>query len=226
MQFAFGQIKEKKLQGKIIADSTSVEGINILNSSNQKASISDKNGLFALFAKEGDVLIFSAVNLETLRKMVTRQDLIPDVFLVKMTQKSNELKEAVINEHPEINVVSLRIYPTGIKHYTPAERKLYTANSTNVDAIINYFSGRTAMLKKELKVEKKEELLAKIVVLFEDKYYIETLKISINYIKGFQYYCVEDTNFDASLQSKNKTMTMFLIVPLAEKFNQIMRDEK
>lgn len=226
-QFVFGQtIQEKELQGKISADSTSVEGVNIVNSSSQKSCSSDKNGLFKLFAKEGDILIFSAVNLEILRKKITKQDLIPDVFSVRMSPKSNELKEVIINEHPEINAVSLGISPAGMKHYTPAERKIYTATSTNVDAIINYFSGRTKMLKKELGVEKKEELLAKIDVLFEDKYYIETLKIPSDYIKGFQYYCIEDPDFGASLRSKNKTMTMFLIVPLAEKFNRIIHNGK
>jgi hypothetical protein len=67
--------------------------------------------------------------------------------------------------------------------------------------------------------------LLKIDQLFENKYYIETLKIPAEYVKGFQYYCVEDSNLAAALQSKNKTMTLFLIVPLAEKFNKIIQNE-
>ncbi|MCI4441885.1 MAG: hypothetical protein JHC39_00115, partial [Lentimicrobium sp.] len=81
------------------------------------------------------------------------------------------------------------------------------------------------MLKKELEVEKKEYLLMKIGMLFDDDYYIKTLKIPANYIKGFQYYCIENTNFVMALKSKNKTMTKFLIVPLAEKYIEIISDE-
>jgi len=225
-QFSIGQtIKEKEFHGKINVDSNSAEGINIVDSSNQKATISDKNGFFKLTVNEGDILIFSAVNLETLRKIISKQDLIQDLISIKMNSKSNELKEVIINNHPEINAVSLGISPLGTKHYTPAERKLYTANS-GIDGLLNMFSGRTAMLKKEIIVEKKEQMLARIDALFEDKYYTETLKIPENYIKGFQYYCVEDSDFNASLQSKNKTMTMFLIVPLAQKFNQFIQNEK
>lgn len=240
IQFSVGQtIVKKEIQGKISVDSSFVEGINIVNSSNGKAAISDKNGLFALFANEGDILVFTAVNIETLRKMIRKQDLMSHVFRVQLTQKSTVLKEVIVNEHPEINAVSMGISPKGIKHYTPAERRLKTAGdfkpiqllgilggSLPVDPILNAISGRTSMLKKELAVEKKEYLLAKIDVLFEDKYYFNTLKIPVDYIRGFQYYCIENEDFAASLQSKNKTMAMFLIVPLAEKYNQIIENEK
>jgi hypothetical protein len=201
-----------------------IEGVNITNTSNQKTTTSDKEGIFQLIVKEGDVLVFSAVNLEILRKKINKQDLTLDLIPNQMSLKSDELKEVIVNQHPEINAVSLGISPEGMKHYTAAERKIYTANS-GIDQLLNKISGRTAMLKKELVVERKEGLLLKIDQLFENKYYIETLKIPAEYVKGFQYYCVEDSSLAAALQSKNKTMTLFLIVPLAEKFNKIIQNE-
>lgn len=147
-----------------------------------------------------------------------------------MTAKITELEEVIVNKHPEINAVSLGISPKGIKQYTPAERKLATASSAKLnpqglDPLINAISGRTKMLKKELEVEKKERLLAYIGALFDDEYYTQTLKIPANYIKGFQYYCVEEEEFAKSLRSKNKAMIKLLIVPLAEKYNKIITDE-
>ena len=231
VQFVIAQTKsENKIQGIISIDFVPVEGVNVLNSSTYEATISDKNGLFNLHVKEGDVLIFSAVNLEILKKIISSQDLISEFMQIKMTNKDNQLKEVIINEYPEINAVSLGISPSGIKKYTPAERKLATAsfgrlNPMGLDPLLNLFSGRTAMLKKELIVERKEQLLAYLGVLFEDKYYTETLKIPSIYIKGFQYYSVEDMNFAKSLKSKNKTLIMFLIAPLAEKYKQIIANE-
>ena len=226
-QLVVGQtIKEKELQGKVTVNSVLIEGVNITNTSNQRTTVSDKVGMFQLVVKEGDVLVFSAVNLEILRKKINKQDLILDLILVQMTLKSDELKEVIVTQHPEINAVSLGISPQGMKHYTAAERKIYTANSGGgIDGLLNKISGRTAMLKKELVVEKKEGLLLKIELLFENKYYIETLKIPADYIKGFQYYCIEDSSLAAAIQSKNKTMILFLIVPLAEKFNKIIQNE-
>jgi CarboxypepD_reg-like domain len=226
-QISLGQtVFEKKINGQIVADSTTVERINILNSSNDKSTVSDQKGFFVFNAKEGDVLVFSAVHLETIHKKISKEDLLLEILKIKMVPKSIALKEVVVNEHPEITAESLGIIPYGQKKYTPAERKLYTATSGNgIDGLLNTISGRKAMLKKEIVIEKKEQLLVRIENLFEDKYYTDALKIPLDYIKGFQYYAIEDASFAAALRSKNKTMVMFLIVKLAEKYNQIITNE-
>ena len=56
--------------------------------------------------------------------------------------------------------------------------------------------------------------------MFQDKYYTKTLKIPEELIKGFQYYCVEDSEFVKSLNQKNKTMSMFLMANLASVYNK------
>ncbi|WP_411377452.1 hypothetical protein ACLHWS_08560 [Flavobacterium psychrophilum] len=64
-------------------------------------------------------------------------------------------------------------------------------------------------------------LLDKLSVLFEENFYTETLKIPAEYIKGFQIYVIDDERLIASVKSKNKTMTTFLLGELAEKYKQI-----
>ena len=225
-QMTFGQIaSEKLLHGKIMVESGNVGGVTIINLVNEKTAISDRNGEFFILAKAEDLLVFSSVNLDYYRRIIDDEDLKPEILTIKMTAKITELEEVIVNKHPEINAVSLGISPKGIKQYTPAERRLYTASSTPIDALLNIMSGRTEMLEKELEVEKKERLLAYIGALFDDEYYGETLKITANYIKGFQYYCVEEEEFAKSLRSKNKAMIKLLIVPLAEKYNKIIADE-
>lgn len=225
-QMTFGQIaSEKLLHGKIMVESGNVGGVTIINLVNEKTAISDGNGEFFILAKAEDLLVFSSVNLEYYRRIIDDEDFKVEVLTIKMTAIITELEEVIVNKHPEINAVSLGISPKGIKQYTPAERRLYTASSTPIDALLNIMSGRTEMLEKELEVEKKERLLAYIGALFDDEYYGETLKIPANYIKGFQYYCVEEEEFAKSLRSKNKAMIKLLIVPLAEKYNKIIADE-
>ena len=223
VQVAFGQTANtKEIRGKITADSVAVDRINIVNITTEKATVSDAKGFFTIPVKEGDVLVFTAVNLEGLRRKITKEDLIEEVLSVIMLPKSIILNEVVVNES-SITAESLRIIPYGQKKYTPSERKLYTATSGGgIDGLLNTISGRKAMLKKEIVVEKKEQLLARIDVLFEDKYYTETLRIPSDYIKGFQYYCVDDVAFANALRAKNKTLTMYLIVKLAENYNEII----
>ena len=74
------------------------------------------------------------------------------------------------------------------------------------------------MLKKELQVEKKEFLLAKISNMFEKEYFTETLNIPTLYVRGFCYYAIEDKKFTDALKSKNKMMAIFLLGELSEEY--------
>ncbi|MEN2415468.1 carboxypeptidase-like regulatory domain-containing protein [Flavobacterium mesophilum] len=212
--------------GQILEQSTSVDGVNIVNNTTQVSTISDANGMFSIAVKEGDVLVFSSVNLDPLKHRITAEDLNLDKLLIKMTAKEIELKEVVVNENPYITTENLGIVPHGQKTYTPAERKVYTATSTSIDKLLNKISGRTTMLKKEVAVEKKEMLFRKLEYLFEENYYTERLKIPVDDIKGFQLFCVDDAQFAVSLNTKNKTMSMFLITDLARKYLIILENEK
>lgn len=227
VQIGFAQkTVSKEILGQIFEQSTSVEAVNIINNTTQVTAVSDKNGMFSIVVKEGDVLVFSAVNLEGFRRRITAENLNSPLLQIKMTAKEVELKEVIVNENANITAENLGIIPSGQKKYTAAERKVYTANSTSVDKLLNGISGRTAMLKKEVIVEKKEALFRKLEYLFEDNYYTERLKISAEDIKGFQLYCIEDPEFAVSLDSKNKTMSMFLITNLARKYLIILENEK
>ena len=226
-QIVFGQTDgEKLIHGKIVVESGIGAGVNVVNLVNEKSTISDTKGEFYILAKAEDLLVFSSVNLEYHRKQIDERDLKIAILTIEMMAKTTELKEVVVNKYPEINAVSLGISPKGIIQPTQAERRLDAAKSTPVFALINSISGRTAMLKKELEVEKKELLLVKVDALYENEYYVKTLKIPSEYIKGFQHYIVENENFATVVNSKNKTKINFLMVELAVEYNKIISSEK
>lgn len=224
---------EKMIKGQVSSNGFPLEGINITNATSKVMVVSDQYGAFSVLVKVGDILNFSAVNYEDLRKYINIQQFKMGNIVVDLTPRSIELKEVIINEHSEISAENLGIIPRDQVKLTSQERKLQTAGDFKpihllgllggmlaVDPILNAINGRTAMLKKAVSVEKKEFLMAKMEGLFEDKYYMETLKIPEEYIKGFQYYCIEDQDFARSLRDRNKTMSMFLIVGLASTFNK------
>lgn len=119
-QITLGQsVIDKIIKGQIVADSTTVDRINIFNSSNEKSTVSDQNGFFVLSAKEGDILVFSAVHLETIRKKISKEELLLELMKIKMVPKSIVLKEVIVNEHPEITAENLGIIPYGQKNILP-----------------------------------------------------------------------------------------------------------
>ena len=227
VQFAVAQASvEKWINGQVTANGISpLEGVNITNASSKIMVVSDGYGHFSILAKEGDILSFSEVNFESLRKILNKKEFTIGNVNADLTPRSIELEEVIINKHPEITAENLGIIPKDQVKLTTAERKIYTATN-GTDALLNYFSGRTKMLKKEAAVEKSGLLMVKLENLFENQYYIETLKIPEELIKGFQYYCVENPHFAKSLNDKNKTMCKFLIVGLASEFNKNQQDNE
>ena len=214
------------LKGKISANIADLEGVYVINLKTEKSTITEKDGQFSIAAIPGDTLLFSSIQFKEIRVVVSQKDFQEGSFLVKMESNITQLKEVVVKRYDNINAVALGISPSGIRHLTQAERKMYTAKSTSGDALLNLMSGRTAMLKKEMVVEGKLSFIDQVENMFDEDYFRKTLKIPVEYIKGFKYYIVENQRFTTILKSKNKTQIEFMLVPLAEKYNEIILNEK
>jgi hypothetical protein len=185
----------------------------------------------------GDTLIFSERQYKELKIGVAQSHFENETLTVKMTPVVNRLQEVIVRAG--INAVSMGIIPKGQKTYTPAERRLNTANNLNAsanagslmggsisaDPLLNWISGRTKMLKKEVAVEKKETYLKQLEHMYTSDFFINKLKIPAEYVKGFEYYIVDDEKFVTILKSKNVAMTTFLITELATKYKEIIAIE-
>jgi len=160
-------------------------------------------------------------------------------FSVKLSPVIHQLQEVIIKRYDNINSVSLGIIPGDQKSYTAAERKLQTATGLNAtanagtmaggsvsaDPLLNFISGRTAMLKKEVAVEKKEAFMKLLENMFKPEHFVDRLKIPLEYVKGFKYYAVDNDKFTAILNAKNRTTVEFLLGELAVKYKEIIAGE-
>ena len=225
------------LKGRLTADFSVLEGVYVINTKTEKASITDQEGHFKVQAVVGDTLFFSATQFRELKMVLTAKDFEQEMILVKMKPVVNQLDEVIVRNG--INAVSMGIIPKGQRVYTPAERRLNTANNLNAsanmgtmmggsvsaDPLLNWISGRTKMLKKEVAVEKKESYLRQLENMFSDDYFISKLKIPSEYVKGFEYYIVDNEQFVRNLKSKNNAMIAFLLAELAVKYKEIIASE-
>lgn len=213
------------VDGKISANAPDLEGVYVINLKTEKSTITEKDGYFSIAAIPGDTLIFSAIHLKEIRIGLEQKDFEKEVLLVKMEAVITHLNEVVVRRYDNINAVAMGISPKEMIRRTHVERKLYTAKSTSGDAILNMISGRTAMLKKEMAVETKLSFISQLENMFDKNHFINVLKIPLEYVKGFEYYIVENLRFTTILKSKNKAMTEFLMGELAVKYNEIIACE-
>ena len=227
------------LKGKITSQIKELGGVTISNLRSESDTTIDQNANFSMFVKVGDTLKVSGLQIISKKMVISEKDLSKQLYVISVESKVIALDEVEIKTYPNINAVSLGILQKPAKVYTPAERKLRTATaayptanigtmaggSIGLDPLLNAISGRTAMLKKELVIERKEKLLQKIEYMFKEEYFVENLKIPKEYIRGFWYYSVEDPKLVDALNSKNKMMSRFIFSDLAVKYLEIIKKQ-
>ena len=231
------QLSRMQLQGKVSNDVAALEGIYVINKETEKSTITDQDGNFSIQVMVGDTLLFTASQFREVKVVLTPKDFEQEFLGVKMKAIVHQLNEVVVRNG--INAVSMGIIPQGQRFYTPAERRLNAANNLNAsasvgtmmggsisaDPLLNWISGRTKMLKKGVAVEKKEMYLRQLENMFSNDFYISKLKIPSEYVKGFEYYAVENESFITILKSNNVATTTFLIGELAIKYKEIIAGE-
>lgn len=239
-QVCWSQNQDRSVfNGKVVSNTSDLEGIYVINAQTEETVTTDASGSFSILAKADDVLVFSSISFKEKRVFLKQEDFSNLNFSVNLTMVMYQLQEVVVKRYDNINAESLGIVPLGQKKYTAAGRKLQTATALNAtadagmmaggsisaDPLLNFFSGRTAMLKKEVAVEKKEFFMKLLENMFSLEHFIDRLKIPADYVKGFEYYAVENDKFTAILNSKNKTSTEFLLGELAVKYKEMIAGE-
>jgi hypothetical protein len=219
------------VNGKILSAYDDLEGIYIINKTADITVTSTKGGYFTINAAVNDTLIFSAIQFVSKQVQVTKQHTTGETLFVKLEFIVRDLDEVTINRYKNLTSESLGLIPKGQKRYTPAERKLATAgdmalNPMGLDPLINWMSGRTAMLKKEVQVEKRERLMDKVNYLYTEEDIVTEFKIPTAYVKGFVYYIVEDADLARAIREKNDARVRFIMNGLALKYLDLIADEK
>ncbi len=239
-QACWSQTQDRSVfNGKVVSNTSDLEGIHVINAQTEETVTTNASGSFSISAKADDVLVFSSISFKEKRVLLKQEDFSNLNFTVNLTMIMYQLQEVVVKRYDNINAENLGIIPMGQKKYSSAERKLQTATALNAtanggtmaggsvsaDPLLNFFSGRTAMLKKEVAVEKKEFFMRLLENMFSLEHFIDRLKIPADYVKGFEYYAIENDKFTAILNSKNKTSTEFLLGELAVKYKEMIAGE-
>lgn len=212
--FALSAQERKPVQGRILNGSLGVKDVLVVNNNAQQETRTDSLGNFSLKMQVGDLLIVSDRKIETKKIRYTPDVVKNGVVMISVVQTVEDIEEVVINRST-LTSQSLGI-PSG-KKYTPAERKLRTAGdfkpihllgllagSLQVDPILNAINGKTKRLKKEISVEKREQLLVRLWSIYTKAELNENYKIPEDYTNGFAYYIIEDAAFSTALEAGDK----------------------
>jgi hypothetical protein len=227
------------LKGKIICQDVDLTSIVVTNRRSENAVNPEKNGDFSMFVKVGDKLTFEGMAIDVKAIEVSKDDILKKLVTVVVHAKVIPLEMVEIKTYPNINAVDLGILDKPAKKYTPAERRLRTAGDFRwyyplliplggmpLDGLINAISGRTAMLKKELEVERNELTIKKIEDQFETAFFVEKLKIPEEYVRGFLFYVSDNKELREVLETENNIQIEFVFVKLATEYTTLLNEKE
>lgn len=208
---------------RAVADSLPATNVKVVNIVNEQTAVSNADGEFRIQAKAGDMLVFPTENFEYKRFLIDEETLKKSVVTVVLTARAIQLDEVTI--HRDIDAETMGFVPKGQKKYTPAERKVYSATSGPVDIIVNGLTGRTKMLRKGVAVERRERLMERLEIQFEEEFYTDRLRIPADYIKGFRFFLLDDKDVVAALDARNKPALMERVLQLAPSYLDLIRPQ-
>ncbi|NRT13870.1 hypothetical protein HNP99_000195 [Flavobacterium sp. 28A] len=221
------------LKGVVKVDNGYKQAIRIVNVTQRQNTYCDDQGVFAIAAQSGDLIVFSGVNIHDYDYKVLDKFDASDFISIKMTSKATVLNEVVVTNDNVINEVSLGIVSKDQKKYTQAERRLQTtgdfkpimllgllAGSMPLDPLINKINGRTKRVKKQIVAEKKGSNIEKLSGYYSESFYVNELGICTQYVSGFKVYVIENNTFAKELEKGETAMLRFMIIDLANKYKQ------
>ncbi len=219
------------LHGRVLTKEKQNEGVLVTNATTKGAAVlSDMKGYFDIEAKEGDTLKFSSPDYIEYTYVVNEFDIKrnPVLFPLEQIYGMNRLNEIVITK---LDSRSLGLTDKYTRFHTPAERQLKKATTGGgiipVDPIVNYFTGRTSMLKKALSYEREgfkvDKFFNAISTARLEGYY----KIPADYTDSFAYFAVTRKEIKDILDSTPIDMKTLEsnITPLVFEFLEMIADK-
>ena len=218
------QDRTKTLQGRVSSPDMDVVGVVVQNRAFQEAVITDLDGNFSIKVKVGDTLVFSAVHFRRKLLPVTENLYNSSFVEVPMEEFVNELREVVVRPYnlsgdldqdignmelePDVSALALGLPNAGKRIPTQSERMLQEAGSLKglglglltsvpLNPLINAITGRTKMLKERVALDKKAARTQRVQNSFTDSLFVTTLKIPLEKIDDYMYFCEADPRFMA-----------------------------
>ncbi len=233
-----------EIRGKVIVDDEDIEGIHVINKSSSRFTITSSNGDFTIPGKHNDTIIFSAIKYKPKEVIIDAAIINSKMLNIYLSELVNELNQVILGKILTGNLLSdvenseakrdINFYDLGIpgytgKPFTQAQRRYNEATTGGgivpLNPILNYFSGRTKMLKNQMKLESLNECLETIKSNLSELFF-EYNDLPEANRKEFFYYCLEDDEFSTICQIKNEIRTLEFLNNKLESYNANLQEKK
>ena len=227
LQFAYNQDREL-IQGKVIYRNINVVAANVINNTSQNTTITDDQGEFQIYAREGDEIIFSSVQYIIRTVRVTDEIIKNKRLTVQINERIQELDEVVITPDNTEKFLDLKEEEFKGFDYIADKSTRVQNNLTETRELrygvdfVNIFKLLKTIIDSKSE-EEKESLLASEVIpyLFEDDFFTESLLLASSQIVDFLIYIDSRPNSVDILLEKNQFLLIDFLLNESIRYKEI-----
>lgn len=224
----------KLLRGTVLYRDVSVPNQNVINITTENAVISDSNGQYAILAKVGDELAFTAVNYQLEVVKITEEIINIGRLVVEVNEKVTELDEVVVTPENQEKFLQLqneefKEIEYDIDRSTEVENIAVTRQEQGLRDGINFVNIFKALAKMGQKDKEERPRLKMSEVLrqvYDDEFFVADLKLPQDQINNFLFF-VDGRAPEYSLLLKNNEFQLLdFLVNESKAFRNQMDDKK
>lgn len=200
------------LMGKVIYKNFSIANEYVINSTTEKATVTNEDGEFSIEVKLGDELVFTAVNYQYKLVKISQDILDKNRLIVTVNEKVTELDEVVItSEDPErflkVKNEEFKGYEYEIDRGTGVDNVAMSNLDRGMQDGANFVNIFRAIFKsKDATIEEGPKLKVSQVLrqVYDDQFFVVDLNIPQDKIDAFLYYCDEKMPATTLLKKENE----------------------
>lgn len=221
------------LRGKVLYKNANVPDENVINTTTGVATITDDRGEFSILVKEGDQLVFTAINYQLAVVPITADILRNNRLVVEVTEKVRQLGEVVITPENQEQFLALQNeeFKTFEYEIDRSTEVVNTAQSQTVSGMqdglnfVNIFKALFHSRKaagQERPALKVSEVLRQV---YNDDFFVEDLKVPPHQIEAFLLYCDDKIPSQTLLRKENEFQLIDFLVTQSKAFLATLNEE-
>lgn len=222
------------LMGKVLYRNSNVVNENVINTTSERATITNDRGEFAIRVKEGDELVFTSVNYQIRIVTITREILEKNRLVVEVNEKVTELDEVVVSPENQKRFLELRNEEfKGYEYETdPTTRVVNIAEDPTVRGMqdglnfVNIFKALFQSNKDETDQGRELKVSEVLRQIYDDQFFVVDLQLPQDKIDAFLIYCDDKLPSKALLQRSNEFELIDFLVTQSESYRKELNAEE
>ena len=227
IQFSYSQDREL-IQGKVIYRNIDVPAANVINNTAQSSTITNDQGEFEIYAKEGDEIIFSSVQYIIRTVRVNKEILKNKRIIVQINQRVRELDEVVITPDDTQKFLDLKEEQfKGFDYVADKSTKIQNVLTDNRQVVnglnfVNIFKLLSSIVDAKSDEEKLNIIPSEVLpYVLEENFFSGVLELKSFEINDFLSKLDSDTEMKNLILEKNQFLIIDYLLNKADTYKNL-----